>query len=144
MSFGVPKVLAGARSPRGGMSDFGESLTVQADKDRTDIRNIVKRAMRGASVVVNVREGRYADISDAPSYMQALNRVAIANELFARLPSNVRDRFANDPVRMLSFLDDPDNKAEAIKLGIMKPDPVVAPPPEPISVRVVPDTPAKS
>jgi len=143
MSFAVPRVLANRVRPAG-MSTFAASLTVQGDKDRTDIRNIVKRAMRGASVVVNVRDGKFADISDAPSYMEALNRVAHANELFASLPSSVRDRFSNDPVRLLSFLDNPDNKDEGIKLGLIKPDAPPPAPPEPMLVRVVPDVVPKS
>lgn len=137
MPFSVPKVLVKSRSPRDGISDFGESMAVQADKERTDIRNIVRRAMRGASVTVNVRQPRYADIYDAPSYMEALNVVAYANDLFASLPSKVRDRFSNNPVKMLEFLDDDSNKEEAIKLGLRKKEADPPPPPEPLAVRIV-------
>lgn len=139
MSFRPHVSVTELRRPR--LDASADSRTVQSDKDRTDIRNIVKRAMRGATVNVNVREGRFEDISSAPTYMQALNQVAVANELFANLPSSVRDRFANDPIRMLMFLDNPDNKDESIKLGLRKPDPVPPSPPDPISVRVVSDPP---
>ena len=138
--FSVHPKLSG-RKVRDGLSDFGPSLTKQADKERTDIRNIVKRAMRtGGLVSVNVREGRYADISTAPSYMEALGTVARANEMFAALPSSVRDRFANDPMRMLAFLDDEKNFDEAVKLGLRE-KPAVPKPVEPMLVRVVADPP---
>lgn len=140
----VHPALQKVRKVRGPMVEFGPSLAVQADKERTDIRNIVQRAMRkGGIVSVNVREGRYEDISSAPSYMEALNVVAAANEAFSRLPAAVRDRFSNDPLRMLAFLDDDANKDEAIKLGLRKADPVPEKPPEPMLVRVVPDNPDK-
>lgn len=121
-----------------GMSEFSPSRTVQSDKDRTDIRNIVKRAMRGGVVNVNVREGRFVDISGAPSYMEALGVVARANELFASLPAATRDRFNNDPYKMLAFLDDKENFDEAVKLGLRS-KPVEAKPVEPMLVRVVPE-----
>lgn len=141
MSFGVHPALK--RERRSGVV-CGESLAVQSDKERTDIRYIVKRAMRGASVNVNVREGRYADVSDAPSYMEALNVVARANELFAGLPSKVRDRFGNDPVKMLAFLDDKENIEEARKLGLVPPEAPAPKPPEPMLVKVVADDVPKS
>lgn len=119
------------------ITDFGPSLAVQADKDRTDIRNIVKRAIRGQQVTVNYREGRFVDISNAPSYIQALNIVANANVLFDRLPSNLRDRFNNDPMAMLSFIDNPDNNDEAIKLGLLPKPLEPAPEPAPVKVEVV-------
>ena len=40
--FSVHPKLSG-RKVRDGLSDFGPSLTKQADKERTDIRNIAKR-----------------------------------------------------------------------------------------------------
>lgn len=116
--------------------NFGPSLAVQADKDRTDIRNIVKMAMRGKSVTVNYREGRFLDIADAPTYIEALNFVAEANLMFDRLPAALRDRFNNDPAAMLSFIDNPENKEEAIKLGLLPkpPAPPVEPPPMKVEV----------
>lgn len=122
---------------------FEPSLTVQADKDRTDIRNIVQRAMRGKPVHVNVMQGSFRDISDAPTYTEALNLVVRAQAQFDALPSKVRDRFANDPLQLMAFLADKENEAEAIKLGLVKTPEPAPQPPDPVLVRVVPDTPAK-
>lgn len=118
------------------ISEFSASRTVQADKERTDIRVIVAAAMRGKSVNVNVRQGTYGDISDAPTFMEALNVVARAQALFEGLPAKLRDRFGNDPAKLLEFVADPENKDEAVKLGIMK---KVEPPKEqpPMKVEVV-------
>jgi len=122
----------------------GPSLTIQADKDRTDIRNVVARAMRGKSTSVHLLQGESRDISDLPSYMEAMNVVARANQMFEQLPSALRDRFGNDPRKLLAFMDNKDNLDEARKLGLVKPEPTAPTPPEPITVRVVSDPPAKA
>lgn len=120
----------------------GPTLTVQADKERTDIRNIVARAMRGKSVNVAVLQGDFRDISDLPTYQEALNVVARAQTMFEALPSSVRDRFANDPKKLMAFLSDKANLEEARKLGLVKPAPKESAPPDPVLVRVVQDPPA--
>lgn len=118
----------------------GEKVrTVQADKDRTDIRNIVAKAMRSGGVVggINFRQGVYQDISDTPSYPEMLTVVARAQSLFEKLPAKLRERFSNDPQKLMEFVSDPANADEAIKLGILKapaPDPE---PPAPLKVEVV-------
>ena len=35
------------------------------------------------------------------------------------LPADLRKRFSNDPGQLLSFLENEDNRAEAIKLGLV-------------------------
>lgn len=110
------------------------TLTVQASKEETDINLIIARAVKGADILhVNDRVGRYGDFSNVPSYQEALDLVKRAQGMFADLPANVRERFANDAARMVSFLQDPANYDEAVKLGLViaKPKAEDVPPVDP-------------
>lgn len=140
----------GGRRNRVVLEEFGESRTVQADAERTDIRNILERARRngGTYAYMTAKQGFYADISEAPSYIEALNVVARAQQQFELLPADIRDRFNNDPAKFLAFANDEKNAEELVKLGLRK-APVIPEEPKPIEVRVVPDkapegTPPKS
>lgn len=116
-----------------------DGLTVQ-DGESHDIRNIYKRAMRKDGIVAGVvvrEDGKYMNLADAPSYIEALNIVARAKTMFDDLPSELRDRFNNDPTKLLKFLDDPNNKDEAIKLGLVNPPKPPPEPPKPMLVEVV-------
>ena len=46
------------------------------------------------------------------------NRMIAAKEEFDSLPSKVRDRFGNDPARLIAFLSDSANRDEAVRLGL--------------------------
>lgn len=121
------------------VASAGESLTVQSERERVSLSNIISRVMKGGGLAagVPVRRGFYGDISNAPTFIQALNVVANAQARFAELPAKVRDQFNNDPATMLRFVDDPENKEAAIKLGLLPAPDVPPPPPEPLSVRIV-------
>jgi hypothetical protein len=43
------------------------------------------------------------------------------------LPADLRVRFNHDPVELLNFLDNPQNKTEAIQLGLVNGQPVAEP-----------------
>lgn len=95
------------------------SLTVQSDMADTLIPNIFAQHGIGA-LATHTRVPMFGDFSDAPTSLQeAYNRILEAQSNFAELPSAVRERFANDPMRLLQFLGDPSNRAEAEKLGLV-------------------------
>lgn len=98
------------------------SLTKQSFKDETDINMIIKRAEQGATLGnVNSRVAMYGDFTDVPSYQESLDLVNRANGMFMSLDAFVRERFGNDPRKMVSFLQDGRNRDEAIRLGLVKP-----------------------
>lgn len=108
-----------------------EPLTQQSSKDECDINLIVERAKRGA-VVEHVRNAApmYGDFTSIPTDLRdCLNVVRQANELFMSMDAFVRRRFDNDPAKLLDFLNDPANRDEAVKLGLVKapPEPAVEP-----------------
>ena len=103
--------------------DFGDepSLTIQSAKDECDINLIVANAERGmlSASMINQREPRYGDFSELGDYQSALNQVMAAQTMFAELSAEVRRRFDNDPAKLLEFVGDAENRAEAIKLGLV-------------------------
>lgn len=99
------------------------SLTVQSDMADTLIPNIFAEHGIG-SLATHTRVPIFGDFTDSPTSLQeAYNRILEAQSNFLELPSAVRERFANDPMRLLAFLQDPGNRAEAEKLGLVNVSP---------------------
>lgn len=102
------------------------SLTVQSFSEECDINGIIARASKGVVPThINSRAPMYADVTNVPDYRSAFDIVKRANDLFMGLDAFVRERFANDPARMMAFLSDPKNRAEAISLGLVEAPPQV-------------------
>lgn len=97
------------------------SLTKQEFRDECDINVLMARYEKTGIPPDHFASGtpRYGDFTDVPDYHSAMNTVIQAQTLFEALPARVRERFGNDPAQMLDFLRDPENKAEAIELGLV-------------------------
>lgn len=109
--------------------------TQQQFKDECDINNIIARYEKtGELSHLSGRKGAFTDLSDVTDYQGMLHTVIQAEEAFMTLPAVVRTRFRNDPGQLLSFLQDPKNKDEAIKLGLIDTPVDPEPPSEPVSV----------
>lgn len=107
--------------------DCGPSMTKQSFADQVDIKKIMdKHRKTGMVTHINSRQPFYGDVSNVTSYQEALLVVQKAEELFAGMSAKVRARFGNDPAQMIEFLENPENRQEAIELGM-----VTAPPEEP-------------
>ena len=106
------------------------SLAQQHAAEECDINTIVRRFGLTGQLPENVRMPQYGDFSDATDYHTALNAVIAANESFMQLPADVRTRFNNDPGAFVDFCSDENNRAEAVKLGLV-PAPL-APNPAPV------------
>lgn len=110
------------------------SKTQQQFAKECDINYIVKQAEASGFVSHTASGaptfGDFSDFGDATYFQSAKNYLIEAQASFDALPANVRARFANDPARLLDFVQDPDNLQEAIKLGLAeaKPEPTI---PEP-------------
>lgn len=110
------------------------SRTKQSFRDEVNINKIIARHARTGMVEhVNKRAPFYGDVSDVASYQEALGVVLEAERLFAAMSSTVRERFANDPAKMVEWLGDPGNLDEAVKLGMAVKRPVA-----PVAPVVVP------
>lgn len=99
-----------------------ESLTKQSDRDSVDLNLLVKRA-RGGEILENVRDINalvMGDFSQVQDYDQALNAINAMNEEFAELPSHIRNKFENNPQKLVEFIGDNNNYDEAVELGLIK------------------------
>ena len=105
----------------------GNSRTRQEFAAECDINRIVARIGAGLAAPAVCPSPVFQDVSAIPDNLQdALELVRSSSELFSSLPSKVRDRFANDPVQLFSFVADSSNRDEAVKLGLI-PAPVTPP-----------------
>lgn len=130
-------------SESGGLDCVGNNdpgYTQQQFKDESDINTIVRNFGITGQLPQDLAVPQEGDFSDVGNFHDAMNVVRAAEESFMQMPANVRDRFANDPGKFLEYVNDPDNKDEAMKLGILNPasgEPVVPPSDKPITTPII-------
>lgn len=107
-----------------------ESLTKQEMKEEQDINFIVKKYQQTGEFPEQ-KQGYYADTTKIPDYREALEIVNKAQDAFESLPAKVRAEFMNDPGTMIKFIDDPNNRARAVELGLLTGDTVKTEPKPP-------------
>lgn len=101
------------------------SMTCQEFKAECDINNIVKKPNYGINPLQPpTRTYEYGDYTaiQYQDFHSAQNIIAEASQLFESLDSEVRARFDNDPGKLLSFVEDPRNYDEGVKLGLFEYD----------------------
>ncbi|QXP08403.1 MAG: internal scaffolding protein [Arizlama microvirus] len=97
-----------------------ESMTVQSERDKCDL-NIVKAIYEKTGIMNNVRtdQPRYGDFTASRDYHDLLFRAQQAQHDFMQLDAHIRARFDNDPGKLIDFVNDPNNRAMAIELGLL-------------------------
>jgi len=99
--------------------------TKQSFGPECNINNIMARYEKtGVIEHLSNRQPIFGDFADLPDYQTALDIVYTAEDQFMQLPSQVRKFFNNDPSFMLSYMEDPKNKATCQELGLLPGDPV--------------------
>jgi len=109
-----------AASNESGLHCEDASLAQQHYKDECDINNILRQFNITGMLPEQAVSPRYGDFTGINDYHSALNQVIAAEDEFMSLPATLRARFENDPAQLIDFLDNPENKNEAIKLGLVK------------------------
>lgn len=97
--------------------------TKQSFKEECDINVLMARyELTGEldPMMLNQREGVFGDFCDMQDFHEMQERLLAARESFGALPAAVRSRFGNDPGRLVDFLSDPENRSEAVRLGIVE------------------------
>lgn len=108
-----------AASNESGLACEEPSLTQQHFKDETDINNILRQFNITGLLPENALSPRYGDFTGINDYQSALNAVIAAQDEFMALPADLRARFNNNPEELINFLDNSDNRDEAIRLGLV-------------------------
>ena len=108
-----------AVSDETGLKCEDETLAQQNFKDECDINNIMERFGLTGELPANPLPPQYGDFSGVLDYHSAMNAVLAAQDAFADLPATMRARFDNDPNNLIRFLDDPNNRDEALALGLI-------------------------
>lgn len=128
--------------PNPGFKNDEPSLTQQHFKDEADINNIMARYQKTGVLVdpltQTTRKPMFDDFSELGDFRDHQQAVIDAQEMFMELPSRLRARFGNDPAELLQWLSRPENKEEAIELGLFS-KPSVETPEMPLKSEVSPE-----
>ncbi len=102
--------------------DKKEDKTEQSHKKECDVNHILRKyAKTGVLEHVKKHEGQYADIP-AQDFREAMEIIATSKSMFEELPSEARKKFHNDTAEFLEFVQDPNNKTELHKMGLLDPN----------------------
>lgn len=105
------------------------SLTRQEFADECDVNNLMAQFEKtGILPSSNNNPPRYLDVSDVPDLMTAHAILHEATDAFMRLPATVRRDFDNDPMKFISFAEDPANLDKLREWKLAPPAPVEPPP----------------
>jgi hypothetical protein len=131
-----------------GLACLDPTLAQQSFKDECDINTIMDRFGKTGQLPDNPLPPQFGDFTQATDYHAAMNAIAIAHESFDALPARLRARFDNDPEKLIEFVADPENFAEAQKLGMLQtiakqidPTPAQPVPPPDLSAKTSPPPP---
>jgi len=98
------------------------SMAIQSERDSCDVNLIYQKYVNsGKTMMTNMRTDppRFGDFTTITDYHGAVLIAQKAEEAFMSLPAQLRARFSNDPGALIDFLDNPENRSEAIKLGLI-------------------------
>ncbi len=106
----------------------GKGRVKQSFREESDVNVIMARWRKtGILPTGTAKQPMYGDFSNAVDYQTARQAVDEAETSFMALPAKIRTRFENDPYKLLEFMENPENAAEAIELGVIadpsKPEP---------------------
>lgn len=131
-SQGVANYDTNAASDETALHCMDESRAQQHMKDEVDINTIVKNFGLTGQLPTDVRVPLGDEFQDITDFHTAVTKITQAREGFMKLPADIRTRFNNDPGNLINFLEDPNNRDEAVRMGIVNAPPAPpAPAPSP-------------
>lgn len=101
--------------------NYEKTMTQQNFAEQCDINRIMKRWLNGGPPPVsNAARAVFKDVSHGYDYQQLLDVTMSVQESFDSLPSDIRQRFKNNPTELLDFVANPTNYDECVKLGLIE------------------------
>lgn len=106
--------------PQVGLEFTEPSMTEQHFKVECDINNIVAQYQVTGVLPQGNREPLFGDFAEFPQDLQSSQKYFDdAQARFMELPAQLRKEFDNDPVKLLQFIADGNNRERAIELGLI-------------------------
>lgn len=102
----------------------GPTLAQSQFLDSCDVKKIIARCKTVGIPLSTVQRtnGFFADLTMAPDDLRSALDISIkARDSFEQLPAKVKERFGFDPSKLLDFVQDSNNRDEAIRLGLIDP-----------------------
>lgn len=101
----------------------GEGRTKQQFSDECNINNIIDQFLGSGQIThVNPNDPVFAEMPDI-DFTEATRLVTAAKQRMDQLPSSLREKFGNDPARLLNYIADRDeNYDEGVELGVYAPE----------------------
>jgi len=109
-----------AASNESGLHCEDASLAQQHFKEECDINTILQKFNISGLLPEQPLSPRYGDFTGIGDYHTALNRVIAAQDEFDALPAQIRARFNNDPAQLIEFMENSENRPEAVELGLVE------------------------
>lgn len=100
------------------ISPKGIKPAKQEFKEDADLNSIMQKFQKTGSIDhATIHQGQYG-IASPVQLHEALNLVKTAETMFNELPSSARNKFENNAVNFLEYVQDEKNYSEAKELGI--------------------------
>lgn len=106
--------------------DPSKNLTMDDFKRETDINHIVDQYMNTGTLptirgkAFKQRFPQFGDFTNCIDFQSIQFTLKASEEAFASLSSRIRERFDNDPAKLIAFLSDDNNREEAEELGLVE------------------------
>lgn len=98
--------------------------TKQTMKNECDVNRIMARIKKTGVIPDSMyRAGAYGDFTGITDFQDMQLKIKIAETSFMQLPAAVRAKFENDPAKLMEWISNPENRGEAINLGLIPQDP---------------------
>ena len=108
---------------RPGTTDEAGNLvytTEQHHKNECDVNQIIRKYDKTGLITHITRfEAKFGDLS-GHDFKTMQDQVAAAAVMFQALPSEIRNKFDNNPADLLTFMDNPNNRKAAIEMGLIR------------------------
>jgi len=98
--------------------NWGPIRTKQEPAADADVNRMVERFFKTGYMPQSGKQPRFGDFT-GPGFQEMHNAVAAARTQFMGLEPKLRRRFGNNVGTLIEWVNDPDNEAEAIKLGLL-------------------------
>lgn len=104
------------------------TMTNQAFKDEVDLNVIMARYIGTGVVPQNITRIPLPpeQLIEPMDYQTALHYVMEVHDAFEQLPASVRARFQNNPQEIMQFIENPANREEAIRIGLIDAPPLAS------------------